>query len=119
MRKSDILACLQVLYEKVIVRWKALGLTTFCIQSDNGEFKSDAIERYLHSVGGTRKVCCAYTPELMAVIERLWGTIRNMASAMMIQAGLSEPYWELAQAYACLIYNNIPPTEMVLGVQPQ
>ena len=89
------------------------------IQSDNGEFKSDAVEKYLHSVGGSRRVCCAYTPELMAVIERLWGTIHNMATALLIESGLSESYWVYAQAYAYLIYNNIPPTRRVIRAPAQ
>ena len=50
--------------------------------------------RYLNSVGGNRRTCCcAYTPEIIAFIERLWGIIRSMATAMMIDRQLDETYW--------------------------
>ena len=112
--------CLQHFYETVIAKRRAShGLKEFVVQSDNGEFKSDAILRYLHSVGGDRRTCCAYTPEVMAFIERLWGIINSMASAMLIDKGLSEEYWEFAQNYALDIYNNIPPTRTPKGQEPK
>ena len=76
------------------------SLKEFIIQSDNGEFKSDAVLEFLKSVGGNRRTCCAYTPEVMAYIERLWGIIDTMATAIMIDKKLPEPFWELAQKYA-------------------
>ena len=94
------------------------GLKEFIIQSDNGEFKSDAVLEFLKSVGGNRRTCCAYTPEVMAYIERLWGIIDTMATAMMIDKKLPEPFWELAQKYALDIYNNIPPTRSPKGTVP-
>ena len=73
---------------------------------------SEEILKYLRSVGGDRRTCCAYTPEIMAFIERLWGIIHSMASAMMIDKKLDECYWELAQMYALDIYKNVPPSRM-------
>ena len=88
-------------FESVISKRRAShGLKSFVIQSDNGEFKSDAILSYLHSVGGDRRTCCAYTPEIMAFIERLWGIINSMATAMIIDKQLDENFWEFAQLYA-------------------
>ena len=89
------------------------------IQSDNGEFKSDQILEFLHSVGGERRTCCAYTPEIMAFIERLWGIINSMATAMMVEKQLPEQYWQFAQHYALDIYNNIPPTRTPKGQEPK
>ena len=86
------------------------GLKDFIIQSDNGECKSDAVKSFLNSVGGELRTCCAYTPETMAFIERLWGIINNMATAMLLDKGLPTTYWEYAQTYALDIYSNIPPT---------
>ena len=104
-KKSDILECLKHFYETVIIKRRAShGLKDFVVQSDNGEFKSDAILKFLHSVGGDRRTCCAYTPEIMAFIERLWGIINSMASAMLIDKGLPEEFWEFAQNYALDIY---------------
>ena len=103
-----MLECVKDLYERVIVKCRvASNLKTFIVQSDNGEFKSDKVLSFLLSVGGDRLTCCAYSPETQGSIERIWGIIHNMASCMMIDKRLSEPYWELAQAYACDIYNNI------------
>jgi hypothetical protein len=83
-QKSDIYECLQLLYETHIAPLVAKGLGKFVIQSDNGEFKSDKVQQYLHSVNGERRTVCAYTPELMSVIERLWGTLHQMATAMLL-----------------------------------
>ena len=119
-KKSDILECLKHFYETVIIKRRAShGLKDFVVQSDNGEFKSDAILKFLHSVGGDRRTCCAYTPEIMAFIERLWGIINSMASAMLIDKGLPEEFLEFAQNYALDIYNNIPPTRTPKGQDPK
>ncbi len=91
--ESYILECLQHFVDTVIKKRRAShGLKDFVVQSDNGEFKSDAILKYLHSVGGERRTCCAYTPEIMTFIERLWGIINSMASAMMVDKQLNEAY---------------------------
>ena len=54
----------------------------------------------------------------MAFIERLWGIINSMASAMIIDKGLSSEYWEFAQNYALDIYNIIPPSRIPKGQMP-
>ena len=94
------------------------GLKEFVLQSDNGECKSKEVIKFLNSVGGELRTCCAYTPEIMAFIERLWGIINSMASAMLIDKGLPTAYWELAQNYALDIYNNIPPSKTPKGQVP-
>ena len=77
------------MYESVIAKRRAShGLKDFVVQSDNGEFVSDKILTFLHKVGGERRTCCAYTPEIMTFIERLWGIINSMASAMLIDKKL-------------------------------
>jgi hypothetical protein len=107
-RKSDILDCIKAVVQKEIAHLRATTtLKSFIIQADNGEAKSKSITDYLATVGGSLCTCCAYTPETMAMIERLWGTIHNMASAMMISNIMAEPFWEYAQKYAALIYNSV------------
>ena len=111
---------MKVFYSTVLEKRRASHqLKDFVIQSDNGEFKSDAILSYLNSVGGSRRTCCAYTPEIMAFIERLWGIINSMATAMIIDKQLDETFWEFAQAYALDIYNNIPPSRTPAGQEPK
>ena len=108
------------MYESVIAKRRAShGLKDFVVQSDNGEFVSDKILTFLHKVGGERRTCCAYTPEIMAFIERLWGIINSMASAMLIDKKLDEHYWEFAQNYALDIYNNVPPSKTPKGMEPK
>ena len=82
------------------------NLKDFIIHSDVGEFQSDKIRALVRSVGGEIEKGSAYTPEHQCFIERAWRTIKEMASAMILAAGLSEAYWECAQAYAALIYNR-------------
>ena len=55
----------------------------------------------------------------MSFIERLWGIINNMATAMLLDKGLPTVYWEYAQKYALDIYNNIPPTKTPRRKEPR
>ena len=115
-KNSDILECLKHFYKLVIQPRKInRGLKDFCVQSDNGEFCSDGIADYLHSVDGERRTCCAYSPEIMAFIKRLWDIISNMATSLMSENQLPEQYWKSAQNYSLEIYNNIPPTRIPKG----
>ena len=114
--KDAVLDCVKHLYDNVIIKRRiAHGLKDFTVQSDNGEFKSEAVLKFLLSVGGNRLTCCAYAPETQSAIERIWGIIHNMSSAMMIGKRLSEYYWAYASAYAGEIYNNIPPSHTPKG----
>ena len=63
--------------------------------------------------------CCSYSPETQSKIERVWRTIHDMSTALMINRKLPEQSWALAMRYACLIYNNIPPSRMPKGIKPQ
>ena len=96
-----MLDCIKLFYNDVIVNRRINhGLKEFVVQSDNGECTSDTVLEFLKSVGGDRRTCCAYTPEIMAFIGRLWGVINSMARAMMLDKNLNECYWEFAQVYA-------------------
>ena len=119
-KKSDILDCIKDYYVHVIAKRRVShGLKEFIIQSDNGECRSDKIIEYLNSVGGDLWTCCAYTPEIMAFIERLWGIINSMATSMLAEKGLPSEYWDFAQNYALDIYNNIPPSKTPRGQTPK
>ena len=62
---------------------------------------------------------CIYTGNNGIYRERLWGIINSMASAMLIDKGLPEEFWEFSQNYALDIYNNIPPTKTPKGQDPK
>jgi hypothetical protein len=57
------------------------------------------VKSVIRSVSGVLRTCCAYTLETMAFIERLWGIINSMATAMLLDKCLSTVYWEYAQKY--------------------
>jgi len=114
-----VYTCVVDFVNTVIVNRKVNhGLKEFVIQSDNGEAKSNKVIQFLQANGGTLLTCCSYSPETNSKIERVWRTIHDMATALLLQKKLPEQYWELAQQYACLIYNNIPPTRTPKGQKP-
>ena len=104
-----MLECVKDLYDRVIAKRRVThNLKDFTVQSDNGEFKSDAVLKILLFVGGSRMTCCAYAPETQAAIERIWGIVHNLSSCMLIGKKLPDQYWLFASASACKIYSNIP-----------
>ena len=94
------------------------GLKEFVIQSDNGEAKSKKVIEFLRVNGGALLTCCSYSPETNSKIERVWRTIHDMSTALMLNRKLPEQFWALAMRYACLIYNNIPPSRTPKGMKP-
>ena len=113
-KNKDVYAQTKDLIEAEIPKLRARhSLRDFIIHSDVGEFQSDKIRSMVRSYGGEIQKGSAYTPEHQCFIERAWRTIKEMASTMIIAAGLSEQYWECAQMYAMLIHNRtVRPTEV-------
>ena len=113
-KNKDVYAQTKDLIEAEIPKLRARhSLRDFIIHSDVGEFQSDKIRAMVRSYGGEIQKGSAYTPEHQCFIERAWRTIKEMASTMIIAAGLSEQYWECAQMYAMLIHNRtVRPTEV-------
>ena len=81
-------------------------MNDFIVHSNIGEFQSKKIQQLVHSYGGETQKRFAYTPEQQCFMERGGRTIKDMASSMIVVAGLSEPYWACAQDYAKIIYNR-------------
>ena len=46
------------------------------------------------------------TPELNAIIERVWRTLMEMATAMLLSSDLPDSYWEYAILWAAYVYNR-------------
>ena len=114
-----------------ILRLKARTseIKDFTIWSDVGEATKHSISDLVNLHGGKMYHSCAYTPETMAVIERLWRTMTEMSSVMLLSSGLSEPFWEDATRYEALLYNRTlratgtpnerkAPCELYDGVEP-
>ena len=70
----------------------AHGMVTFKIQSDNGKFKSAKCRELIESCAGQLLTNAPYSPETMAIIERSWRTIEEMASVMPLNADLEEEF---------------------------
>ena len=71
--KDAVLDSVKDLYERVSKpRRSAHDLKLFVVQSDNGEFKSNAVLEFLRSVGGERLTCCVYSPESDSKIKCIW-----------------------------------------------
>ena len=49
------------------------------------------------------------TPVYNAIIERFWRTLVEMTTAVLLDSGLPDTYWEDAMLCALYIYNRIPP----------
>ena len=88
----------------------AHGIVNFKFQTDNGEFKSAKCRESIESCAGKLITNASYSPETMAIIERSWLTIGEMASVMDFNADLGEQFWKEATSYAVNIYNRIPPS---------
>ena len=106
-KSKDMLAQTRDLLESEIPKCRLRhGMKDFIMHSDVGEFQSDKIRDLVRTYGGEIQKGSAYTPEQQCFIERAWRTVKDMASTMIVAAGLSEPYWECAQVYAALIYGR-------------
>ena len=115
--KCEVYDCVVNFVNTVIVSRRVNhGLKEFVIQSDNGEAKSNRVIEFLRANGGALLTCCSYSPETQSKIERVWRTIHDMSTALMINRKLPEQFWALAMRYACLIYNNIPPSRTPKGI---
>ena len=60
--------------------------------------------------GGCFITNAPYTPESMALIERFWRTVHEMATVMLLRSGLGEAFWEDAVTFAVGVYNRVPPS---------
>ena len=84
-------------------------MITFNFQTDNGEFKSAKCRGYIKSCTGQLITNAPYSPETMAIVEKSWRTIDEMASVMLLTADLCEEFWEEAANYAVTIHLQLIP----------
>ena len=110
--KSDVYAIFKYWLENEFTQIRALNsqLGQVTLVGDSGEAKSDNMRKILaqHAI---KQVFTSYnTPEQNAVIERVWRTLGEMATCMLLDADLPETYWEEARRYSVFIYNRLPPS---------
>ena len=85
----------------------SLGQIT--LVSDGGESKSDVMSKLCSSYNVAQQFTCYDTPEHNSFIERVWRTIGDTSTAMLLDSNKPEPFWEEAWKCAQYIYNRIPP----------
>ena len=106
-KSKDVFAQTKDLLEAEIPKCRLRhDMKDFIVHSDVGEFQSEKIKQLVRTFGGEIQKGSAYTPEQQCFMERGWRTVKDMASTMIVAAGLSEPYWECAQDYAKLMNNK-------------
>ena len=85
---------MQEFIDTVIARVRAsdptLGLIS--IVADSGESRSNKMERLLAKYNMEPLYTNYNTPEVNSVIERVWRTIQEMATSMLLDSELPETY---------------------------
>lgn len=89
------------------------------------EYNSKAYKDWLAKKGITKETSAPYCQSQNGLAERNIQTINNMATCMLLQAGLKPPYWGYAVTYAAFIRNVLPtkrseksPYEQWFGKKP-
>ena len=78
------------------------------IQGDNGELKTTSVASYLMRKRIVSRYTQPYHPESNGMSERAFRTIYELATSMLVHAGLPEPYWQWATSYACMVIDITP-----------
>ena len=80
---------------EVIDSWLKMDIPMFRIskfQTDNEGFKRPKYRESIESCAGKLITNAPYSPETMAIIERSWRTIGEMASFMLLNADLGKVF---------------------------
>jgi len=99
--------------DKFSLDCKKAGITLQpnCIfQSDNDSVMAGCrgfLER-LHALGLVPRTCPPHTPAMNGVAERQWRTLKEMARAMLLDAGLPKRFWPQAIQHAAYLRNRSP-----------
>ena len=101
------LKVLDLFYNEVLVFLPPIDVFTF-IQSDNGQLDTNQVKAWIRK----NKIFSRFTPPYHhfanGFVERAFRSINDLARCMLEQAGLPEPYWEVAVSYAVLIRCILP-----------
>lgn len=90
-------------------------------RTDGGTEYKGNFSAYLDKLGIVLQITKSYTPQLNGVAERFNRTIKEMASAMLIDRQMDHKYWPWALMYATTILNATtiypPSNKSVLEIQ--
>jgi transposase InsO family protein len=114
--KSEALDRIRRLYHDIQAHFKQkIGNIHLCegyrqtLHSDGGgEFTGNDVERFLRSEGIFHETSAAYTQEQNGLAERMNQTVRNNATAMLIDSKLPRTYWSEAMMTAVHLIARTP-----------
>ena len=95
------------------------NITSFKLQSDNGEFQSKNVRALLEDKTRRRPgmllAGSAYTPQHQGFIERTWRTVGEIARVMLETYRVPEIHWDYAVQYARNLVIRVPPSKRIQG----
>ena len=116
--KSDVFQSMEIFLTEEFVRLRAsnseLGTATFTMDegwSDNGK-----MIKLMLSYNIAQQYILYYTPEHNAIIARVWRTLLEMATAMLMSSDPPDSYWEYAILCTAYINNRIPLVRQPVGL---
>ena len=110
-RKDQVYAIFQYWLDTEFTQLRSLNpeIGQVTLVGDSGEAKSKNMKSLLVNYA-IKQIFTSYnTPEQNALMERVWRTLGEMATCMLLDAELPETFWEEARRYATFIYNRLPP----------
>lgn len=89
--------------------WLAIFISKKEKKKDNGsEYKSSEFLLYCKSRGILRQFSTPHTPQQNGVAERKNHTLLDAVRSMLLESGLSKPYWGEALLTATILQNRSP-----------
>lgn len=104
--KSDAAACIK----RYVAHVKNLfGRAPCVIRSDGGgEYVNHELKQFYAEEGIQAQITAAYSPQQNGVAERKNRTLQEMATCMLLDAGLKKAYWGEAIMTASYLQNRLP-----------
>lgn len=105
-QKSDAAGCIKQFVAQVKNRF---GRAPCVIRSDGGgEYVNRELKDYYAKEGIQAQYSAAYSPQQNGVAERKNRTLQEMATCMLVDAGLDRKYWGEAVVTAAYVQNRLP-----------
>lgn len=122
-QKSDTAACIKRFVAHVKTRF---GRAPCVIRSDGGgEYVNRELKEFYELEGIQTQFTTAYSPQQNGVAERKNRSLQEMATCMLLDAGLAKRFWGEAIATAAYLQNRLPsrtvdrtPYEVWFGKKP-
>lgn len=104
--KSDAAGCIKQYVAHVKNRF---GRAPCVIRSDGGgEYVNNELKLFYEQEGIEAQFTAAYSPQQNGIAERKNRTLQEMASCMLLDAGLPKKYWGEAVMTATYVQNRLP-----------